>query len=43
MKDEDVGGAIVGDDLALELFAEGGLDGEEAANRRLIRVAAAFH
>lgn len=37
MKDEDVGGAVKGDDLALEVVAQGGLDGDEAPNGQFLR------
>lgn len=43
MKDDDVGGAVVGDDLALEVVAQGGLDGDEAPNRQFLRCIAAVH
>lgn len=43
MKDDDVGGAVVGDDLALEVVAQGGLDGDEAPNRQFLRCIAAIH
>ncbi|KAB2605808.1 hypothetical protein D8674_005525 [Pyrus ussuriensis x Pyrus communis] len=40
LNDDDVGGAIEGDDLALELVTERGLDGDEAPDSQLLRVAA---
>ena len=36
MKDEDVGGAIEGDDLAVELVAESGFDGENATHSEFL-------
>lgn len=38
MKDEDVGRAVVGDDLAFELVAERRLDSEDAPHRELLAV-----
>lgn len=44
MNDEDVGGPVEGDDLALELVAQAGFDGENATDCEIIAVAAApFH
>lgn len=36
MDGEEVGGAVEGDDLALELLAEGGLHGDHHADRELL-------
>lgn len=39
MKDEDVGGSIVGDDLAFKFVSQGGFDGEDATHREFISTA----
>lgn len=39
MKDEDVGGSIVGDDLAFKFVSQGSFDGEEATHREFISTA----
>lgn len=42
MDDENVGGAIVGDDLAFDFVVEGGSEGKHAAHGKLL-ADASFH
>lgn len=43
MKNEDVGEAVEGDDLAFEFVAESGLDGEQATHREVFHIATTLH
>lgn len=38
MKDEEVGEAIEGDDLAFHFIAEGSTEGEDASDREILAV-----